>query len=119
MLRPCARALAAGLIALAGCASSPYVVRPLPRILADNVGQPVTRLQEEFGEPRKINATPTGLVYFWFVAETPAGAPVGLHGCEIEVAVDARSQRVLGVSLANVGWSKCGAIARRIRVAAN
>ena len=119
MLRPFALGLAAGLIALAGCASSAYVVRPLPKILADNVGQPVARLQEAFGEPRKIDATPTGSVYFWFVAETPAGAPLGFHGCEMEVAVDARSQRVLGVSLANVGWSKCADIARRIRVAAN
>ena len=35
--------------------SSGYAVRPVPRIAADNVGKPVSRLQEAFGEPRKID----------------------------------------------------------------
>jgi len=87
------------------------------RIAADNVGQPVSRLQETFGEPRKIDATSTKLVYVWFIPEKPAGAPTGFHGCEMEVTVDARSKHVLGYSLSNIGWSKCRDVERRIRVA--
>ena len=53
----------------------------------------------------------------WFLAEKPAGAPVGFHGCEMEVTVDARSEHVLGYSLSNVGWGKCREVERKIRVA--
>jgi hypothetical protein len=31
--------------------------------------------------------------------------------------VDARSQRVLGYTLSNIGWSSCGEVERRIRIA--
>ena len=79
--------------------------------------KPVSQLQEAFGEPRKIDKTSTKWVYVWFVPQKPAGAPTGFHGCEMEVAVDARSQRVLGYSLSNIGWSNCGEVERRIRVA--
>jgi hypothetical protein len=104
-------------VALAACGHSAYAVRPVPRIVADNVGKPVGRLQEAFGDPRKIDTTPTKLVYVWFLPEKPAGAPTGFHGCEMEVTVDARSLRVLGYSLSNIGWSKCPEVERRIRVA--
>jgi len=119
MSRIQAMSSALGLMLLAGCANSGYAVRPLPKILSDNVGQPVARLQEAFGEPRRIDSSPNRQLYFWFVASAPDGAPTGFHGCEMEVAVDPRSQRVLGVSLSNVGWSRCADIARRIRVASN
>ncbi len=102
---------------LAACGHSAYAVRPVSRIAADNVGQSVTRLQEAFGEPRKIDTTSTKLVYVWFIPEKPSGAPAGFHGCEMEVTVDARSQRVLGYSLSNIGWAKCREVERRIRVA--
>jgi hypothetical protein len=115
MLRVTA-ALGFGVLLLAGCHSG-YAVRPVPRIAADNVGKPVGRLQEAFGEPRKIDATPTKLIYVWFLPSAPAGAPNGFHGCEMEVTVDASSKRVLGYSLSNVGWSKCREVERRIRVA--
>lgn len=117
MLRLVATALAAGALLIAGCGGSGYAVRPIPRIAADNVGKPISRLQEAFGEPRKIDTTPTKLVYVWFLPQSPAGAPAGFHGCEMEVTVDARSQRILGYSLSNIGWSKCGEVQRRIRVA--
>jgi hypothetical protein len=103
---------------LAGCASSGYAVRPVPQIVAENVGQPVGRLQEAFGEPRKIDTSAANPVYVWFLPESPGGAPSGFHGCEMEVTVDGRSQRILGYSLSNIGWSKCRDIERRIRVAA-
>jgi hypothetical protein len=35
----------------------------------------------------------------------------------MEVTVDARSQRVLGYSLSNIGWSNCREVERKIRVA--
>jgi len=89
----------------------------VPRIVADNVGQPVSRLQETFGTPRKIDTTATKQVYVWFLPATPSGAPTGFHGCEMEVTVDARSQRVLGYSLSNIGWSTCREVERRIRIA--
>ena len=104
-------------LALVGCQSSGYAVRPVPRIAADSVGKPVSRLQEALGEPRKIETTPTQQIYVWFFAESPAGAPVGFHGCEMEVTVDAHSEQVLGYSLSNIGWSKCGEVQRKIRVA--
>ncbi len=110
-------ALGFAVLALAGCQSSGYAVRPVPRIAADSVGKPVSRLKEELGEPRKIDSTPTRQIYVWFLAASPAGAPVGFHGCEIEVSVDARSERVIGYSLSNIGWSKCGEVQRKIRVA--
>ncbi len=103
--------------ALAGCGHSAYAVRPVSRIAADNVGQPVSRLKEAFGEPRKIDTTATKLVYVWFIAEKPSGAPAGFHGCEMEVTVDPRSQHILGYSLSNIGWAKCREVERRIRVA--
>jgi hypothetical protein len=125
MSRYSATSLGAGFLLLAGagcmlaaCGSSAYAMRPVPRIAADNVGQPVSRLQEAFGEPRKIDATPTKMVYVWFLQQAPAGAPAGFHGCEMEVTVDPRSRRVLGYSLSNIGWSKCREMDRRIRVAA-
>jgi hypothetical protein len=104
-------------VALAGCGHSAYAVRPVSRIAADNVGQPVSRLQEAFGDPRKIDSTANKLVYVWFISEKPAGAPSGFHGCEMEVSVDARSKQVLGYSLSNIGWSKCREVERKIRVA--
>jgi len=110
-------------LAIAACAlgacSSGFAVRPVPRIAADNVGKPVSRLQEAFGEPRKVDATSTKLIYVWFIAQAPAGAPAGFHGCEVEVTVEPRSQQVLGYSLSNIGWAKCGEIARKVRVVAS
>jgi hypothetical protein len=100
---------------LAACSGSGYALRPVPRIAADNVGQPVALLQDAFGDPRKVDATPTMLVYVWFLPETPDGAPAGFHGCELEVTVEPRSQQVLGYSLENIGWAKCAEIRRRIR----
>jgi hypothetical protein len=92
-------------------------VRPVPQIVAENVGQPVGRLQEAFGEPRKIDTSAANPIYVWFFPQSPAGAPSGFHGCEMEVTVDGRSQRILGYSSSNIGWSKCRDIERRIRVA--
>jgi hypothetical protein len=103
---------------LAACASPGYAVRPVVQIAADGVGQPVVRLQEAFGEPRKIDRAAVNPVYVWFFAQSPDGAPTGLHGCEMEVTVDARSQRVLGYALSNIGWARCRDVERRIRVAA-
>ncbi len=117
MLRLTAVAMTLGISASAGCGHSGYAVRSVPSIAADNVGKPVVRLQEAFGEPRKIDQTSTKWVYVWFFAQKPAGAPTGFHGCEMEVTVDARSQRVLGYSLSNIGWSNCRDVERRIRVA--
>jgi hypothetical protein len=104
-------------VVCAGCGHSDYAVRPVPRIAADNVGQPVSRLQAAFGPPRKIETSSTKLVYVWFLEQAPAGAPTGLHGCELEVTVDARSERILGFSLSNIGWTKCPEVERKIRVA--
>jgi hypothetical protein len=118
MLRYCA-ALGGALIVLTACGSSGFALRAVPQIVADNVGQPVSRLRETFGEPRKVEAMPTHVLYVWFLPQMPPGAPPGYHGCEMEVTVDARSQRVLGYSLSNIGWSKCGEIERRIRVTAS
>lgn len=110
--------LASSVCFIAACSGSGYAVRPVPRIAADNVGRPVVRLQEAFGEPRKIDTTPTKLIYVWFIAQAPAGAPAGFHGCELEVTVEPNSQHVLGYSMSNIGWAKCGEIARRVRTAA-
>jgi hypothetical protein len=110
-------ALLAAAVALAGCHHATFAVRPIPRIAADSVGKPVSRLQEAFGKPRKIDTTPTKEVYVWFVQQKPDGAPAGFHGCEMEVTVDARSEHVLGYSLSNIGWSKCGEVERKIRIA--
>ena len=117
MLRFAAAAVAMAGLALAACGHSGYALRPIPRIAAENVGQPVSRLREAFGEPRKIESTPTKEVFVWFLPQTPAGAPAGFHGCEMEVTVDARSEHVLGYSLSNIGWSKCREVERKIRVA--
>jgi hypothetical protein len=115
MLRVAAAAL--GILSLIGCGHSAYAVRSVPRIAADNVGKPVSRLQEAFGEPRKVDQASTKWTYVWFLPEKPSGAPVGFHGCEMEVSVDPRSQRILGYSLSNIGWAKCGEVERKIRVA--
>jgi hypothetical protein len=118
MLRLTTTACFFGAVALAGCSGSGYVVRPVPRIAADTLGKPVSVLQEAFGEPRKIDKTSTKMVYVWFLPQKPKeGTPSGFQGCEMEVTVDARSQRVLGYSLSNIGWSTCGDVQRRIRVA--
>jgi len=122
MLRRCAAArlltLALGTVALAACSHSAYTVRPVGSIAADNVGKPVQRLEEAFGEPRRVESTSTQRVYVWFLEQSPPGAPVGFHGCDMEVTVDIRSQHVLGYSLANVGWGKCRELERKIRIAA-
>ncbi len=117
MYRATVLGLALGVPVLAGCGHSGYAVRSVPSIAADNVGKPVSLLQEAFGEPRKIDQTSTKWVYVWFLPQKPPGAPTGFHGCEMEVTVDARSQRVLGYSLSNIGWSNCREVERRIRVA--
>ena len=118
MLRLTSAACFAGMLVLAACSGSGYAVRPVPRIAADTVGKPVSVLQEAFGEPRKIDKTSTKLVYVWFLPQKPKeGAPSGFQGCEMEVTVDARSQRVLGYSLSNIGYSACRDVQRRIRVA--
>ena len=117
MLRVAAATVAMTGLVLAACGQSGFAVRPIPRIAADNVGQPVRRLQEAFGAPRKIDATSTKLVYVWFMEETPPGAPAGFHGCEMEVTVDARTRHVLGYSLSNIGWAKCPDVRRKIHVA--
>ena len=104
--------------ALCACSHSEFAVRPVPRIVADNVGQPVSRLEEAFGAPRKVDTAGIKQVYVWFIPMQPSGAPAGFHGCEMEVTVDTRSQRVLGYSLSNVGWSTCREAEKKIRVAA-
>jgi hypothetical protein len=106
-------------LTMAGCGGNGYAVRPIPRIAADNVGKPISVLREAFGEPRKIDTTPTKLIYVWFLPQKPKDAsPSGFQGCEMEVTVDARSNHILGYSLSNIGWSTCGEVQRRIRVAA-
>jgi hypothetical protein len=118
MLRLAASSFAVVLVILVGCSGSGYAVRAVPRIVADSVGKPVSGLQEAFGEPRKVDVTPTKLIYVWFLPQKPKDAsPSGFQGCEMEVTVDARSQRVLGYSLSNIGWSACVDVQRRIRVA--
>lgn len=117
MLRVTAAAIILASLGLGGCSHSGYAIRSVPRIAADNVGKPVNRLQEAFGDPRKIDQTSTKWVYVWFLPQKPPGAPTGFHGCEMEVTVDARSQRVLGYSLSNIGWSNCREVERRIRIA--
>jgi hypothetical protein len=117
MLRFTAVAFGVSMLALMGC-SNGYAVRPVPRIVADNVGKPVSVLKEAFGEPRKVDSTPTKQIYVWFLPQKPKeGSPSGFQGCEMEVTVDARSQRVLGYSLSNIGWSICRDVERKIRVA--
>jgi hypothetical protein len=117
MLRLEALTLGLAVLVLAACGHAAYAVRPIPRIAADNVGKPVLRLEETFGEPRKVDRTPTKLVYVWFVEQIPAGAPAGFHGCELEVTVDTLSEHVLGFSLSNIGWGRCSEIERKVRVA--
>ena len=117
MLRLEALALALAGLVLAGCGHSAYAVRPMPRIAADTVGKPVLRLEEAFGQPRKVDRTPTKLVYVWFVEQIPEGAPTGFHGCEMEVTVDTLSSHVIGFSMSNIGWGRCSEIERKIRLA--
>jgi hypothetical protein len=101
---------------LAACGHSEYAVRSMPQVAAGSVGKPVQRLQEILGEPRKVDTGPTKLNYVWFLPEVPAGAPQGLHGCEIEVTVDPRSDHILGFTLSNIGWGDCTEIRRKVRV---
>ncbi len=108
-------ATAAALMA-AACGTADYAVRPLPQIAADSVGKPVQRLQEAFGEPRKIDDTPTKQIYVWYLPQSPPGAPAGFHGCELEVSVDFRSDQVIGYSLTNLGWTACADMSRKVRV---
>jgi hypothetical protein len=115
--RSLAVAFSLGTLALAACSHSAYTVRPVASIAADTVGKPVERLEEAFGAPRRVDSTPTQRVYVWFLEQSPPGAPVGFHGCDMEVTVDIRSQHVLGYSLANVGWGKCRELERKIRIA--
>jgi hypothetical protein len=117
MLRALRYPLAVTALALLGCHSSSYAVRPIPRIAAESVGKPVYRLKEAFGPPRKVDTTATKMVYVWFLEQKPDGAPVGFHGCEMEVTVDTKSEHVLGYSLSNIGWAKCPQVSRKIRVA--
>lgn len=117
MLRIAAAAALSGWL-LAACGHAAYAVRPVPRIAAEAVGKPVSRLQNAFGAPRKIDTTPTKLVYVWFFEDKPAGAPAGFHGCELEVTVDARSEFILGYTLSNIGWAKCADVTRKVEVAA-
>jgi hypothetical protein len=117
MLRMTGAAVILAIFGLAGCSHSAYAVRSVPRIAADNVGKPVSRLQEAFGEPRKVDQASTKLLYVWFLAQKPPGAPTGFHGCELEVTVDPGSKTVMGYSLSNIGWAKCGEVERKIRVA--
>jgi hypothetical protein len=91
MLRVAGLGVALGFLTVAGCGHSGYAVRSVPNIAADNVGKPVSRLQDTFGEPRKIDQTSTKWVYVWFLPQNPPGAPTGFHGCEMEVTVDAPS----------------------------
>lgn len=115
MLRGTAAGMLIGIFALAGCGGG-YALRPVPGIAADNVGKSVSRLQAVFGEPRKIDQTSTRWIYVWFLPQKPAGAPTGFHGCELEVTVDARSQRVLGYTASNIGWANCRDVERRMPV---
>jgi hypothetical protein len=117
MLRVVAASLAAASLALAACGHSGYAVRPVPRIAAESVGKPVSRLQEAFGTPRKVETTSTKIIYVWFLEQIPDGAPVGFHGCEMEVTVDPRSDHILGYSLSNIGWTRCPDVQRKIRIA--
>jgi hypothetical protein len=117
MLRIAVAGLAFASFTLLGCGHSAYAVRPIPRIAAENVGKPVSRLEDAFGKPRKVETTPTKLVYVWFLEQAPDGAPMGFHGCELEVTVDIRSEHVLGFALSNIGWGKCRDVQRKIRVA--
>jgi len=100
---------------LAACGTPGYALRPLPRIAAESVGKPVDRLQDAFGAPRKIDSYQNKLTYVWFLEQTPAGAPRGFHGCELQVSVDVRSQLVIGYSLSNLGWSTCQEVERKVR----
>ena len=102
---------------LVACGNPAYAVRPVPRIAADAVGKPISRMREALGEPRKIDTTPSRIVYVWFLEQAPAGAPAGFHGCELEVTVDPRSEHVLGYTLSNVGWARCPEIERKILIA--
>lgn len=115
---PLCAAGAVVVIALLGaCGHSDFAVRPVPAIVAASVGKPVDRLETAFGKPSKVDTAGIRQIYVWFLPEQPAGAPQGLHGCEMEVTVDQRSQRVLGYALSDIGWSNCREVERRIRTA--
>ena len=101
---------------LSAC-SGHYVVRPVPRILARQVNEPVSELVTIFGEPRKVDTTPTKFIYVWFLPQKPSNAsPSGFNGCEVEVTVDARSRRVLGYSQSNLNFGACRDVRRKVRV---
>jgi hypothetical protein len=101
---------------LGGC-NGGYAVRPVPRILADGVNEPIAELVAIFGEPRKVDTTPTKLIYVWFLPQKPSNAsPSGFNGCEVEVSVDARSRRVLGYSQSNLNFGACRDVRRKIPV---
>jgi hypothetical protein len=100
---------------VSACGSSAYAVKPVPTIVADTVGKPVSRLQDTFGEPRKVERSATRQIYVWYLPNEVKDAPAGFHGCEMEVTVDPRSQRVLGYSLSNIGWSECKSVERKVR----
>jgi hypothetical protein len=104
----CAAGTVAVIALLGACGHSDFAVRPVPSIVADSVGKPVER---------KVDAAGIRQVYVWVLPQQPSGAPQGLHGCEMEVTVDQRSQRVLGYALSNIGWSNCSDVERRIRIA--
>jgi hypothetical protein len=104
---------------LLGCASSRYAVQPVSRIAADNVGKPVSRLEGALGAPRKVDTTSTQRVYVWFLAAESRGAASGFHGCEMEVTVDPRSDRVLGYSLSNIGGVSCSEMERKVPLVAS
>lgn len=117
MSRLAAAMLATVCFGIGGCSHTDYIVRPIPRIAADNVGQPVRQLVDAFGTPRKIDTTTSKQTYVWFIEQKPPGAPAGFHGCEMEVTVDIRTEHVLGYSLSNVGWARCREVERKIHVA--
>jgi hypothetical protein len=116
MLRIVAAAMVMAGLLLGACGHSEFAVRTMPRIAAGAVGQPVQRLQEALGVPRKIDTGPTKLIYVWFLPQVPAGAPQGFHGCELEVTVDPRSDHILGYTLSNIGWGSCVEIRRKVRI---
>jgi hypothetical protein len=105
-----------GACALCGCDAG-YEVRPVPRIFADQVGQPIKELIELFGEPRKVDTTATRQLYVWYLPQKPSeGSPSGFNGCEVEVSVDARSSLVLGFSQTNLGYTTCAEVLRKVHV---
>jgi hypothetical protein len=110
--------VAAATIAMAVCArrmrSIWFAVRPSAdrgrqcRQTNDQLGSLQSARESDTTPPKRVRLVP---------GQTPPGAPVGFHGCEMEVTVDARTQHVLGYSLSNIGWAKCPEVQRKIHVA--